>query len=362
MGKRIKIVATIGPATADPEVVRDLLQSGVDLCRFNWKHNSTEWHQKSIELVRETAETLGKHVGIIVDIPNLEKAKVASQMADYVALSYLKTAEDVEALRQLIGNNKRIIAKIENQSALKNLDKILAVANAVMVARGDLGIEVPMEQLAYWQKLIVDWSRIDNKPVIVATQMLQSMVNSPTPTRAEATDVSNAVFDGTDALMLSEETAIGKYPVAAVREMVKIANFNDNLNLTKPVIKPIKEVADALVASVEMMAKNQSKVKYQAVVVFTQSGETARKLAGFRMKLPIVAVTDNREILEALSLSYGVIPYFQAFSENSFQIEAPIFASLVKEGILSPGGQVILVHGNNWYGQGQTTDISLKQV
>jgi len=364
MIKKTKIIATIGPASESQEIIDKLILAGTNLFRFNIKHNTVEWHQKTVDLVIERSKQLGKIVGIIVDVPKPEMATVINN-ADFIAQSYVKNADEVTALRKLLddkGIGAKIIAKIENSDAIKNLSEIAEVCDAIMIARGDLGIEVPIEQLAFWQKTIINWCRSKNKPVIVATEMLQSMVKNPTPTRAEATDVANAVFDGTDAIMLSEESAIGKYPVETVEQMVKICVFCEGRMEIKKVVKLSKSPTEILVAAASMIVEKSEELPIKAVVVFSQSGNTVRVLSSNRLKTPIVAITDNQEILQLLSLSFGVVPYYKKFENTQFKIEDPVFNELVGKNILTKGESILVIHGNNWLSAGSTSDISLKTL
>ncbi len=334
-GRRTKIVATIGPVSDSPDIIRELLAAGVDIFRFNMKHATRDWHDERIARVREIALNAKKKIGILIDLqgpeirletvekkdipfkagemvtfrlvakdsrdimiptkeffaamkpevrvliddgaaeiivnnelgPDWFTGKISIDytmkhrkslnvrgielplpslidddllkldmknigMVDFVALSFTRTKQDVEILRDEMKKrniNAWITAKIENQTALDNLDEIIDAAESIMVARGDLGVETPIEQLAFHQKQIITKCREKNKPVITATQMLHSMVENLRPTRAEACDVSNAVYDGTDATMLSEESAGGKYPVEAVKMMEKILEFTETV-------------------------------------------------------------------------------------------------------------------------------------
>lgn len=364
MIKKTKIIATIGPATESEEVLSQLIKSGVDMCRFNRKHNTLEWHRQTINRVKEIAKQLGKNIGIIVDVPKVELATEIPE-ADMIALSYIRTANEVLTLKKILVDNQqssKIIAKIENGEAIRDLEAIIGATDAVMVARGDLGIEVPMEEIAFWQKNIIKKCRLEHKPVIVATQMLQSMVNNPQPTRAEATDVANAVYDGTDAVMLSEETAIGKYPAETVAEMFKIVTFAEsNGDIDKIVIVP-DNLTETLIRAVEEMVEDSANSQIKLVVAFTQSGETARIVSSYHLKVPVVAISNNHETLELLSLSYGVIPYYKTFDNITFELEDPIFAELKNLGYAQDGDTILVVHGSNWMTSGSSRNISLKKV
>ena len=227
-------------------------------------------HRKGVNLP-------GKHINLpsLID-DDLKKLDMAGvNKVDFVALSFSRTKKDIEVLRFEMEKRKikaRIIAKIESQDAIDHLDELIASSDGVMVARGDLGIEVPIEELAYWQKTIINKARIATKPVITATQMLQSMIDNPLPTRAEAVDVANAVFDGTDAIMLSGESASGKYPVKAVQQMAKIALF------TEPKVEVIRidhtpqNQTELLVHGVMAMLDSSQHPGIDKIVVFTESG------------------------------------------------------------------------------------------
>jgi len=468
MKRKTKIIATIGPASESKEILSQLIENGVDLFRFNLKHNDFDWHKKTIVKAKEIAKKLNKKIGIIIDFQgpelrvetkngeNLEVeagesifiadkfiengknikinpslvikqikvgdvvflddgdlelkiinkkgnvleaksernyviknrkslnvptrsfdlpllanrdmealARIDELKIDYIALSFVRNKEDVVILKKLLHKiNPKIgvIAKIENASAIKNLEEIILVADGVMVARGDLGIEVPIRELAFWQKTIIDLSRQNNKPVIVATQMLKSMIENHRPTRAEATDVSNAVFDGTDALMLSEETAVGKYPARVVSEMTNIAVFSENNGNIREIKVEPESSTEILVDAAVNIIKNNKKLPIKAVIIFTQSGNTARIFSKYRLNIPIVAITDKRDIAGKLLMSYGVNPYYKKFKENNFKITKKLIDELIGFDFINNGENIIIIHGNNWMETGSTSDISLITV
>ena len=232
---------------------------------------------------------------------------------DFFALSFVRRAEDVEALRAIItkaGKATPIIAKIEKREALRNLPKILEAADGVMVARGDLGVEINLADIAAAQKRIIAACNRVGKPVITATQMLESMVASARPTRAEVTDVANAIHDGTDAVMLSQETAIGAYPEAAVKMMATIAGRTERAFapiIDEPIMTGADEdaVSDGLCHAVAVLART---AKFKAIVACTTSGATARLIARYRPRLPIYAVSPDPATVRELCLSWGVQP------------------------------------------------------
>lgn len=235
------------------------------------------------------------------------------QHVSMIAMSFVRRPQDVLDLRKIMEENQAdipIIAKIEKHEAVKNIDGIIEVVNGVMVARGDLGIEIPMAEVPIVQKMIISKCNARGIPVITATQMLDSMIRNPIPTRAEATDVANAVFDGTDALMLSGETAFGEYPVKAVETMARIARYTEDSSYYKHAIaaktpRPSLSITDVVADATTEAAEN---LKAQAIITATQTGYTARKVSKYKPQLPIYAVTSNRDVIDQLTLSWGVVP------------------------------------------------------
>jgi pyruvate kinase len=308
--------------------------------------------------------------GVEMKLPSLIHADLlkldmaTSTKVDFVALSFSRTREDIDILRSEMekrGMKAMIVAKIESMTALQHLDELIEATDAVMVARGDLGIEVPIEQIAYWQKNIIRKSRLMKKPVITATQMLQSMTENPRPTRAEATDVANAVLDGTDAVMLSAETASGKYPVRAVEAMTRIAHFNEMAYKYSPfVFEPTNET-DIIVNAVERMI-DQKEVKIKFILVFTHSGLTARSISRIRPKVPVIAVTKDQKVVEELTLSYGVDAIRDDVAEETFKLPNAVIDNLIKSKVLETGDTIIVVHGQNYYIQGSTNAVALITV
>ncbi|MDO8600468.1 MAG: pyruvate kinase [bacterium] len=244
-----QIIATIGPASRNESVIREMAQCHMDLARLNFSHGTHKEHETSFRWVRKIAEELGKriliiqdlsgprdedirghhfHEGSVIAITEKDKKDLAFGLklgVNYVALSYVGNADDVLALKRLMEKNgieRPVIAKIERSEAVKNINAIIEVADAVMVARGDLGLSLPPEKVPFIQDMIIKKCNHAGKSVITATQMLYSMVHEKTPTRAEVSDVAHAIMAGSDAVMLSEETAIGEYPVEAVAMMERI--------------------------------------------------------------------------------------------------------------------------------------------
>lgn len=247
---RTQIIATIGPSSGDEAVVSEMLSLGMDVARINFSHGTYESNGGYITAIRAAAEKAGKRVPIIQDLAgprgitdgghafDSAKAEITekdvadlefgiSQSVEYIAQSYVGSATDVEAMRseiEKLGAKIPIIAKIERAEAVANIDDIIKTADAIMIARGDLGLAVPIEELPFIERDVIARCKKAGKPVIVATEMLFSMVEKPTPTRAEVTDVAYAILSDADAIMLSDETAKGKYPREAVAAMEKIAN------------------------------------------------------------------------------------------------------------------------------------------
>jgi pyruvate kinase len=249
MTSRAQIVATIGPASEKPEILQLMMHNQMDVARMNFAWLDVQSGKSQIEVIRAAAFASGRTIPLIADLPGprvqLESGHTydssipfsitqkdadtlhlcAEQNVEYVALSFIGSAEDVVHFRDAIAKengSQKIIAKIERKIAVQNIDEIIAAADAVMVARGDLGNEVPLEEIPFVQKMIIEKANAAGKPVITATQMLLSMVDHAEPTRAEVTDVEAAIMDGSDAVMLSEETATGRFPAEAVAMMERI--------------------------------------------------------------------------------------------------------------------------------------------
>lgn len=270
---RAQIVATIGPASKSADVLKKMVARQMDVARLNFSHGTYEEHAEYIANIRQAAADAGKKVPIIQDLSGprekttkghqfhkgaakafTEKDKKdlefgLSQNIEYVAMSYVGNADDILEVRNFmkeIGHVKPIIAKIERGVALDNIDEIIKTADAIMVARGDLGLSISLEKVPFAQQMIIKKCNAAGKPVITATQMLISMVGNPEPTRAEVADVTQAILEGSDAVMLSEETAIGKYPVETVAEMEKIVLESEkHLKRKVNLLQDFADTADA---------------------------------------------------------------------------------------------------------------------
>jgi pyruvate kinase len=283
---------------------------------------------------------------------------------DAIALSFVRKATDILACRKVIsdhGGNIPIIAKIEKHEAVDNIDSIVAASQAVMVARGDLGVEIDLEKVPLVQKTIISKCNALGKPVITATQMLQRMVDNPRPTRAEATDVANAILDGTDAVMLSEETAAGKYPSEAVIMMDRIARAAESaLDELKFENIPIEAgTSDAISRASYFIAKE---IGAAAIITPTWSGSTACLVSRFRPKQPILATTPNEACLDFLSLCWGVVPITIPPADTLDDVIRSSIDSARQAGHIESGQQVIITGGAPLHVAGKTNFIKVERV
>jgi pyruvate kinase len=272
------------------------------------------------------------------------------QHVTMIAMSFVRTPQDVLDLRKIIEDNQAelpIIAKIEKHEGVKNIDGIIDVVNGIMVARGDLGIEIPMAEVPIVQKMIISKCNAKSIPVITATQMLDSMIRNPIPTRAEATDVANAVFDGTDALMLSGETAFGEYPVKSVETMARIAEYTESSSYYKHTIalktpKPTLSITDSVAFATTDSAHN---LKAQAIITATQTGYSARKISKYKPQMPVYAVTSSKEIIDQLTLSYGVFPIHIGKPPNLDSLIEESVNTCLSKGYIKNGDLIVITAG-----------------
>ena len=272
------------------------------------------------------------------------------QDMDFVAASFIQRAEDVEALRALIkahGGHMEILPKIENLEGVKNFDAILAAADGIMVARGDLGVEIPAEEVPLVQKEIIDKCNAAGKPVIVATQMLESMTSNPRPTRAEASDVANAIFDGTDAIMLSGETASGDYPVEAVQTMDRIARrIESSLHYKKLFVGKGLEHHTTTEAIAHATVQLAYELEAAAIVTPTESGYTTQMVSKYRPKAAIFAFTPHEQVARHLNLRWGVLPAPAArLWKDASEMRHMATAAAEKCGAIKPGDVTIITSG-----------------
>ncbi len=452
--RRTKILATIGPASADLAVLEGMLRAGLDAVRLNFSHGTHEAHAAAYARVREAAQRTGRPVAVLQDLQgpkirigvvrgagmqvptgstlvittrNVEGADgVVSTVyeplprdvgpgermlldegrlevrvrevrgedvicdvidggmlsshkglsvpgatlttaamtdkdrtdaafglslgVDFVALSFVRRASDVEALRSLMRKAGRvvpIVAKIEKPQAIDNLDEILAAADGVMVARGDLAIEVSLEMVPAHQKLIIERANRAGKLVITATQMLESMTENPLPTRAEVTDVANAVLDGTDAVMLSGETAVGKYPVETVRRMAAIAETaEEKLYPFDRSVRPRTGTPDFPQVLARLAAQATREVEVKGIVVFTRGGRTARLVSDERPRPPILALTPSEEVVRQLALYWGVRPCLAGDLRSATELVTTGRQALLGTGLAEAGETALFLIGS----------------
>lgn len=470
--KRTKIVATVGPASRDPAILRSLFICGANVLRLNFSHGTPDEHAEVMTNAREISAKLGIHTAVLQDLPGpkvrtgpladglatvrLERGarfvitaepaagtaeRVSSTYADlpadvaigrrlylqdgniallivgksateiettvefggelraaaginysdgslniasvtqrdfeylefglehgidYVALSFVRSAEDVERAKAFIAERKKsvpIIAKIEKHEALAELDSIIEAADGIMVARGDLGIEVPIETVPIIQKEIIAKCNRASKPVVTATQMLESMIASPRPTRAEATDVANAILDGTDAVMLSAETALGAYPTEAVRTMAEIAreveHHYPHASLRDRRLENFEPTIASSIAEAATRASAELEIPY--IVTGTTTGNTAHHIAAFRPQARIIALTPEPRVARRLALLWGteslLIDHYASIDVLLYMTER----QMVHEGLVRSGDLIAFTTGMP-VGSGGTNVLKIHQI
>ncbi|WP_038048549.1 pyruvate kinase [Thermus caliditerrae] len=286
---------------------------------------------------------------------------------DWVAVSFVRTRDDLLLARHYLaryGSRARLMAKIEKPSAVQRFEEILEEADGIMVARGDLGVEMPLEEVPIVQKRLILRAIAAGKPVITATQMLESMVQNPSPTRAEASDVANAIFDGTDAVMLSAETAAGAYPVEAVAMMAKIARsveaspeFAQKLSVLRPAPTPTTQ--DAIAQAAEDIVEA---VEAKAIVVFTATGSSARRIARTRPKVPILALTPSLEVVRQLALVWGVWPHLAPDPQDTDDMVRIALQKAKSCGLAQVGERVVIAAGVPFGVRGTTNLLRVERV
>ncbi|RSL34290.1 pyruvate kinase [Salibacterium salarium] len=453
--RKTKIVCTIGPASESPEMLRKLMEAGMNVARLNFSHGDFDEHKARIDAIREIADETGKNVGILLDTKgpevrthtmkdgainliegqelivtpdevegteekisvtypgiaddlepgkkillddglielevlevsgknlrtkvlnngelknkkgvNLPNVKVnlpgitdkdaadikfgIEQEVDFIAASFVRRPSDVLEIREILENhgaeNTEIIPKIENQEGIDNIEDIIEVSDGLMVARGDLGVEIPPEDVPLVQKDLIKQCNTAAKPVITATQMLDSMQRNPRPTRAEASDVANAIFDGTDAIMLSGETAAGDYPVETVQTMSNIAikaesSLKYETILSQRTKESDKSITNSISQSVSHTAYN---LEASAILTATESGYTAKIVSKYRPESPVIAVTSNEPVYRKLSLVWGVTPLLgKAANTTDEMLDSTVQESLKAE-LVSHGDLVVITAG-----------------
>ncbi len=308
--------------------------------------------------------------GLTVSAPPLtdkDKEDVAAAVAggaDYLGLSFVRRAEDLHALRALVPPRVKLVAKIEKAAALDDLERILGATDAVMVARGDLGVELPFETVPLVQKRLIRESNRHGKPVITATQMLESMIHAPRPTRAEASDVANAILDGTDAVMLSAETATGDYPVESVQAMDRIIREMERNPMAgrderRGAVTPGVSVEDAIAQGTSAVARM---LATPLIVTLTQGGFTSRKVAAFRPPVPILAVTTVEQTYRQLALVWGVMPVLVDRVPSYDAMLAVVRDLILKRGYAKKGDRIVMTAGVPWEVSGSTNLIKVEEV
>ena len=476
MEKLTKIVATIGPVCESEEQIEALINAGVNVFRFNFKHSTIDWHASRIHRVKQVAKRMKKHIGTLLDLqgpeirinmptdsiqlevgelitlgesvfskgkkgiscshPDLfeflkvgqnliaddgafsftvvdlkpevvlkcnragllknkkslripganfpfpvlvdrdfEGLKMAQRAEiDYIALSYARTAEDVLVTRREMEKYKvvaQIISKIEAKSAIENLDEIIEVSDGIMVARGDLGIELPLEEVPYWQKVMIKKCIEKGIPVITATQMLQTMIENPFPTRAEVSDVANATFDLTDAVMLSAESASGKYPLETVTMMKHIVQSNEtrfSSDTRKHFAFRVEDNEQLLCEAAYNIYINleDKKNKVSGFVVFTETGRTARMLSRYRPNVPIYALVSSPKVGDMLTLDHGIAPmsHFTPYTKDLVTAKGleKVIEHLRKVGPVKKGQSLVIIYGDEWMQKGKTSTLKVVQV
>ncbi|MGY4721249.1 pyruvate kinase [Naumannella huperziae] len=308
--------------------------------------------------------------GVAVNVPAMSDKDLADlrwalrQGFDMIALSFVRTAADCAAVRQVMAEEGRtvpVIAKIEKPQAVQNIDEVIDAFDAIMVARGDLGVELPLEEVPMVQKMIIEKARRMAKPVIVATQMLESMIGNPRPTRAEASDVANAVLDGADAVMLSGETSVGQFPVVAVETMARIVAGTEE--------QGFDEIADidwdphttgGVIAKVAVEVADRVGAKY--VIAFSKSGDTARRVARLRAKMPYFVFTPLDQTRQELTLVWGARSFLTEEVYNFDDLVAQVDETMVGKGLCEPGDKVIVVAGTPVGVPGNTNALRVHKI
>ncbi len=308
--------------------------------------------------------------GVAVNVPALSEKDEADLRwglnlgADLIALSFVRNADDVVRVHEIMAEEGRkvpVIAKIEKPQAVDHLEAIIDAFDAIMVARGDLGVELPLEAVPIVQKHTIELARRMAKPVIVATQMLESMISSPVPTRAETSDVANAILDGADAVMLSGETSVGEYPVITVQTMARIVTSTEEHGLERiPPLgtKPRTQGGALTLAAAEVADFVEAKY----VCVFTESGDSARRMSRLRFKIPMKAFTPDEAIRRRMSLIWGIESYIVERVTHTDAMYKQVDEVLMREGLAEPGDKVVVISGSPPGIPGSTNDLRVHVV
>jgi pyruvate kinase len=361
--RHVKVVCTLGPASNSPEVIENILKAGMDVARLNLAYGTLQEHSQIISKVRSISQELKLPAGILLDFPGLKRGHgdikavfgehldfALTEKADFIALSFVSSAQQVQEFRQLLRKIKAdmpVIVKIEQARALEESGAIIEAGEGIMVARGDLALDISIEKVPMAQKKLIKEANRQGKPVITATQMLESMVRSAAPTRAEAADVANAVLDGSDALMLSEETAIGSYPVQATETMVKIALEAELMFPYEEILHSwwqdvLPEVNDAAARAACQMAHQ---VQAKAIIAFTTSGTTALRVSKYRPYHPILAVTPSASVVSRLSVVWGALPLQKPEPANLEEVFELASQAALETNLAKRGDLIVIVAG-----------------
>ncbi|MFW6080756.1 MAG: pyruvate kinase [Desulfosalsimonas sp.] len=331
--------------------------------------------EKEIHCEVITGGTLTSHKGINLPSGTIRTPAITekdrtdlefglSQDVDYVAMSFVRHAEDVRRAKKIIaasGRDTPVIAKIEKHEALNEIDSIVEAADGIMVARGDLGVEIPLENVPGTQKMLVHKGNEAGKPVIIATQMLRSMLDSPRPTRAEATDVANAVLDGADALMLSEETATGSHPVRAVEYMARIARVTEE---KYPYEKSFQEILQTRISESVAHATCilSDHLAARAIIATTKSGYTAHQIARFRPRSRIIAVSPEINTVRRLALYWGCLPGLMDYTRDTDEMFERASEFAIEKGHAKKGDLVVITAGHPMWEEGTTNMITVRRL
>ena len=378
--RHLKIVCTLGPASSSPEIIERMLKAGMDIARLNLAYGTLEEHSRLVSQIRSLTQKLKRPTGILLDLPGLKSCVgdveavfgkhlrfAHSEGVDFIALSFISTprqAKEVKAMLKQMNTDIPVIVKIERAEALEASAAILEIGEGIMVARGDLALEISIEKVPVAQKQLIKEANRYGKPVITATQMLESMVQSASPTRAEATDVANAILDGTDALMLSEETATGSYPVEAIEMMSRIALETETTLLYEQMLREkwqdlVPEVNDATARAACQMAHQ---VQAKAIIAFTTGGTTALRVSKYRPRQPILAVTPSETIMRRLSLLWGVLPIRKPAPANLEEVFGMAGQVALEASVATRGDLVVITAGIPMTLPGSTNLVKIQSV
>jgi pyruvate kinase len=378
--RHVKIVCTLGPASSSIKIIEKMLKGGMNVARFNLSHGTLKEHSRLISEVRLLSQKLKFPTGILLDLPGLKRGFgevkdvfsqhlefAHSENADFIALSFISSAQQVKEVKTLLREMNAdipVIAKIERARALEESNPILEVSEGIMVARGDLALEISIEKVPLAQKQLIRQANRYGKLVVTATQMLESMVRSATPTRAEAADVANAVLDGSDALMLSEETAIGGYPVEATETMAKIALEAEVMLPYEEILRGgwqevLSEVDDATARAACQIAHQ---VQARAIIAFTAGGTTALRVSKYRPRHLILAVTPSETVVRRLSLAWGVLPIIKPKPTNLDEVFRLARETALETSVAKKGDLVVITAGLPLAVPGSTNLVKVHSV